>query len=156
MLMGGNGGSRALADFARGIRSPLDQLKLYGNHDPLGDLIRSPNASRSSFYDLAKIQPIHFPKPHHPEGFYYDKWPTVTPVKRGSLTCDLFRHHREEEVFTTNVVFPADGDASGAVKCIVEAENLTKPVEVVVPVSRKINAYSLLAAAEEMISKLQS
>ena len=75
------------------------------------------------------------------------------PVKRGALTCELFRHKRGDELFEVNVLFPDDGDVTGAVRCTVEAENLTKPVELLTPVSRTIETYSLAATAEALVER---
>lgn len=91
------------------------------------------------------------PEKHDPEGFYYDRWPKGKPTKRGALTCDLFRHQRGEEFFEIDVLFPDDGDVTGAVRCTVEAENLTKPVELLIPVSRKVEAYNLMVIADEIV-----
>lgn len=71
----------------------------------------------------------------------------------GALTCDLFRHQGGEELFKVDVLFSDDGDVTGAVRCTVEAENLTKPVELLIPVSRKIETYSLVSVAEQMIER---
>lgn len=51
------------------------------------------------------------------------------------------------------MLFPDDGDVTGAVRCTVEAENLTKPVELLIPVSRRVESYSLMAIADEMVER---
>ncbi|WP_105433029.1 PIN domain-containing protein [Neorhizobium sp. T6_25] len=150
-MLGSLHGNRALADLARGINPLSDALKQFEERNRINSLINPMGVARSPLYDLAKIQPIYMPKPHDPELFYFDEWPKATTVKRGALSCDLFRHHRAEEVFEIDIVFPKEGKATGAVKCTVEAENLTKPVELVVPVSRKIETYSLSTIAKAMV-----
>ena len=108
--------------------------------------------AKPAYLDVSTILPP-MPEKHNPEGFYYDKWQKAKPSKRGALTCDLFRHQRGEELFEVDVLFPDDGDVTGAVRCIVEAENLTKPVELLIPVSRKIETYSLASVAEQMVKR---
>ncbi len=93
------------------------------------------------------------PEKHNPEGFYYDKWPKATLTRLGALTCDLFRHQRGEKLFEVDVIFPDDGDVTGAVRCTIEAENLTKPVELRIQVSRKIETFSLISVAEQMVER---
>lgn len=51
------------------------------------------------------------------------------------------------------MLLPDDGDVTGAVRCTVEAENLTKPVELLKPVSRRVESYSLMAIADEMVER---
>lgn len=89
------------------------------------------------------------------EEFYFDGWPQKEPVKNGSLTCHLFRHQRGPEIFDIDVLFSDDGDVSGAIRCIVEAENLTKPVEFVIPVSRRFERYNLSTLGSEMIELIE-
>ena len=66
---------------------------------------------------------------------------------------DRFRHQHGEELFEIDVLFPDDGDVTGTVRCTVEAENLTKPVELLIPVSRRVESYSLMAIADEMVER---
>ncbi len=91
---------------------------------------------------------------HDPEAFYFDKWDTNIPVDNGALTCDLWRHQRDSEGFEFEVLFTNDGDVRGAVLCTVHAENLTKPAELRLPVSREIEEFSSIDAAIEMIDSL--
>jgi hypothetical protein len=101
-----------------------------------------------------RIVPPFIPRfdPPDPESFYYD-WRPDARVKRGSLTCDLFRHRGKEKVFDVEVVFPAEGDVKGSVLCTVHAENLTEPVILRIPVSRSIETYTLLEMAEDMVAQ---
>lgn len=101
--------------------------------------------------DVAAMQPF-VPRKHDPEVFYYDDWPPDVPVRRGALTCDLFRHRGGEEFFAFEVLFPQEGDVNGAVLCTVHAENLTEPVELRIPVGRTIEQYELMEAAEAMVA----
>ena len=151
-MFGNIPGTEALADFASSVGPISDLMRMAQGHDSLGrSLFESGNIARSIYLDMPAIRLPPMPKKENPEEFYYDRWPPRTPTKRGALTCELFRHKRGEELFEVNVVFPNDGDTTGAVRCIVEAENLTKPVTLLMPVSRTIETFSLVAIAEEMV-----
>lgn len=134
--------SSALADFQ-------DTMK-HVNFDNLAALTGGYGGlSRSSLASLPVLPHVH--TPDDPETFYYQNWPSDNLVSEGALKCDLFRHHREEELFEFEVLFHPDEDVTGAVLCSVHAENLTKPVEFRVSVSQKIVEYDLVPTAEKMI-----
>ncbi len=101
---------------------------------------------------LRSIPSFNVPK-HDKEAFYYDEWEPNELVSRGSLTCDLYRHQDDEELFELEVVFCQDGDVQAAVICTVHAENLTSPESVTVPVSKTMEVYSLFEDAKTMIDK---
>ncbi|BCG97196.1 MULTISPECIES: hypothetical protein [unclassified Mesorhizobium] len=123
-------GKGALADLARGIGPMSDIMRMAKQHDSLRrSLIQPTGLATRTYIDMPTIRMPPMPEKHDPEGFYYDRWPKRKPTKRGALTCDLFRHQRGEKFFEVDVLFPDDGDVSGAVRCTVEAENLTKPAE---------------------------
>jgi hypothetical protein len=145
-------GRGALADLARGVGPMSDMMRMAREHDLLrGSLTQPISIATPTYADIAAIRMPLLPEKHDSEGFYYDRWPKGKPTKRGALTCDLFRHQRGEEFFDIDVLFPDDGDVTGAVRCTVEAENLTKPAELLIPVSRKIEAYSLMGMAGDMV-----
>ncbi|MCB0081500.1 MAG: hypothetical protein KDE47_11230, partial [Caldilineaceae bacterium] len=84
-------------------------------------------------------QPIFNPRDfripkHDPEGFYYSDWELYEPTSSGSLTCDLWRHSSDAETFEFEIVFPKDSSGNAAIECSIHAENLTKPVSLIVPV----------------------
>lgn len=141
-------GTGALADLSRGVGPISELMKMAQEHDRWGPA----NLARPTYLGMPSIRPP-MSKKDNPEEFYYDQWPPRTPVKSGALTCELFRHQRGDELFEVNVLFPDDGDVTGAVRCTVEAENLTKPVELLTHVSRTIETYSLAAIAEEMVER---
>ncbi len=85
-----------------------------------------------------------------PEEFYYD-WPRDVLVKKGALTCELWRHGSEAEIFEFEVVFLGDGSARGAVECTVHAENLTQPVRQTVKVARIVEPESMADLANALI-----
>lgn len=90
------------------------------------------------------------PKPHDPEGFYYD-WPSNETVKKGALTCDLWRHRTGDEVFEFEVLFTKDGEARGAIVCTVHAENLTNPVQAKIIVYRTMKPLDLSELAQSLV-----
>lgn len=159
------GSPRALSDTLRRSLTNLDTVgSLVDAHRGLNVLSRTAAIGEAMRYvnqlgalnqgaaRITSIEPPIIPRlaPHDPESFYYD-WRSDAPVKRGSLTCDLFRHRGEEEIFEVEVSFPLEGDARGSVLCIVHAENLTEPVSLRIPVSRSIETYALLKTAEDMV-----
>lgn len=101
--------------------------------------------------DIAPIIRPHVPKAREPEAFYYD-WPLHETVRRGALTCDLWRHHSDVEIFDFEVLFTKDGEVRGSVECRVHAENLTKPQEARAVVSRSIETVSVLDLATAMVA----
>lgn len=102
------------------------------------------------------VQPTFIPTTHDPEGFYYDQWESDLPVKFGALTCDLFRHQGSEQTFDVEVLFPKEGDVKGAILCRVQAENLTKPVEVRISVSRTVEYFDLANIAENLVNAIDT
>lgn len=142
------------ADVMRNIGQPSSFQKVMEEENRLRRLLGKPIGYAEQVYvDMPPRQIDFMAEQYNPERFYYDRWPKWTPTKRGALTCDLFRHFRGEEFFEIHVLFPNDGDVTGAVRCTVEAENLTKPVELMIPVGRKIETYSIMAIADEMIQR---
>jgi hypothetical protein len=103
--------------------------------------------SRETDY-LSRFRLPRIPLPPDPES--YDDWPPRRPVTKGALTCDLWRHQSEEEMFVFEVLFTKDGEARGIVECTVHAENLTKPEQGKAIVGRRIEPLSMVALAEAM------
>jgi hypothetical protein len=103
-----------------------------------------------------RIEPLipSFSRPprHDPEAFYFDQWSQDTPVKKGALTCDLWRHHTDPEVFELEVQFTGADEACGTVECTVHAENLTKPQQQRAIVGRRVRHLSLTNLAAAMVA----
>ncbi|NNH83557.1 hypothetical protein HLH89_21345 [Rhizobium laguerreae] len=91
-----------------------------------------------------------FPEPKNPERFYYE-WPLREDVNKGALTCELWRHHSRDEIFDFEVVFTGDGPAKGTVECTVHADNLTKPENARIIVSRVVEYLSMAEVAAAMV-----
>ena len=99
------------------------------------------------------ITPPFVPRKHDPEAFYAADWDSYAPSKRGAYICDLFRHRGEEEPFDVELIFPDEGQAKGLVICTVHAENLSKPVELRILVSRLIDETDLMEQAERLVDE---
>lgn len=97
---------------------------------------------------LAQFRP---PSPPDPEEFFYASWPSETPVRTGALTCQLWRHQTDDEIFEFSVLFDKEDDARGVVECTVHADNITVPPQKKVIVERKIEAVSMLEVAKAMV-----
>lgn len=97
-----------------------------------------------------EIPTPYIPPRHDPEGFYYD-WPATRKVKKGALTCGLWRHQTGKETFEFEVLFTKFGEAYGIVECTVHAENLTKPAQSKLKIERNIEPLSMMKLATEMV-----
>ena len=108
---------------------------------------------------IAQTRPWDIPMPHirmhqDPESFYYD-WPSNRKVKKGALTCELWRHQADAESFEFEVIFATEGNVRGLVECTVHAENLTNPVQAKVVVERKVEHLNLLDLAMTMVANCE-
>jgi hypothetical protein len=97
---------------------------------------------------MAQFRP---PRAPDPEKFLYASWPVETPVRTGALTCQLWRHQTDDEIFEFNVLFAKPGDARGVVESTVHADNITEPPQAKVIVERKIDAVGMLDVAKAMV-----
>lgn len=145
------GQHRAVFDQLGGASRLLEQHRRMFEVPGLDELLRGPAIGQVSHY----IEPLHLPRPfippkHDPEAFYYD-WPARSPVKKGVLTCDLWRHQDSEEVFAFEVIFTKEGEARGSILCSVHAENLTKPETARISVVRTIEEFRPLELALTMV-----
>lgn len=147
-------GRGVFADLQRGISSFPDLIRANEEQNRINRLhTQTSSIEWPKPVEFLDIEIPSLSAKQNPERFYYDQWPKKEQIKRGAVTCDLFRHQRVEELFEFDVIFPGDGDVSGAVQCTVEAENLTKPVKLLIAVSRTIERYSLFGIASEMIER---
>jgi hypothetical protein len=105
--------------------------------------------------------PMAFPMPdfaglsrgarRDPETFYWD-WPEDEAVKSGALTCELWRHQTDLEMFEFEVSFEREGEARGTVECTVHAENLTRPEQARCIVGRVVEGFSVRDVADAMVA----
>jgi hypothetical protein len=146
-----------IPEYMKQVHSASDVLKRW--HDP-NLLAASRFDSLVTPQSFATVTPRSFdslsiarslvPDPHDPERFYYD-WPRGRPVKKGALTCDLWRHQMEDEIFEFEVLFTKENEARGAVECTVHADNLTKPEQAKVIVGRVLEPLSMVDLAKSMV-----
>jgi hypothetical protein len=103
---------------------------------------------------IADFSPARFrpPSPPDPEEFFYASWPHMKPVQAGALTCQLWRHRTDDEIFEFIVLFDKVGDARGVVECTVHADNITVPPQKKVIVKRKIEIVSVFDVAKAMVA----
>lgn len=112
--------------------------------------------SRSAFQTTVFPTPLAVPRlpqipRHDPEAFYWD-WPLRAAVKKGALTCDLWRHKGEVELFTFQVEFERDGTTRGTVTCTVHAGNLTEPEQAMLIVGRSVATFGVRDVADAMVA----
>jgi hypothetical protein len=142
------------------MRRMQDAINGVARHDALMRSMLNPTVS--SMVDrvpMPVVMPIRDlsltrflpPPPPDPEEFFYDSWPAGLPVQTGALTCQLWRHQAEKEVFEFDVVFDKEGDARGVIECTVHADNITVPPQKKVVVERKVEAVSMLDVARAMV-----
>ena len=86
--------------------------------------------------------------------FYYRPRRPLKPVASIELECQQWRHKSAPEVFAVEV-FVADvvSDVSGALKCRIEAGNLSEPVEHTFPLSIAIQPVSTSDAATNVVER---
>ena len=99
------------------------------------------------------LTPPLMPK-HDPEAFYYDDWPSDMPVESGALTCDLWRHQTDAQLFGLEINVDTDSRKGGSLRVEVHAENLTQPVTVRTKVIVRENEVDTYAEAQKLIEKL--
>lgn len=151
-------GVGGINNISRLAESASGDIRLFEENEKIrqslnGVLFRSDVTTSAHTFDANSIHYIpQIQQRHEEEAFYFDDWSPDIPIRKGALTCDLFRHMMGEEIFEFEVIFPNDGDTRGAVLCTVHAENLTEPVSLRIPVSRMIAEFSLLDQAEEIVA----
>lgn len=131
-------------------RMLMRNKSIYGPMAAIGS--RFPDGSPRAFFEVPEIKLPRIPPilQHEQEAFYYD-WPSMIPVKAGSLTCDLWRHQSKEKVFEFEVIFDDEGPAKGSILCTVHAENLTQPAQSRVQVRREIEEFRPLEFAKQLV-----
>ncbi|MCP1760956.1 hypothetical protein [Bradyrhizobium japonicum] len=138
------------------MRRMHDAIKGFSRHDALMRSILNPTVSSMAErvqMPIRHLSPPSFlpPRPPDPEKFHPAAWPAGIPVRTGALTCQLWRHQADEEVFEFDVVFDKEGDARGVIECTVHADNITVPPQKKVVVERKVEAVSMLDVARAMV-----
>lgn len=145
-------------DQFKGLRAITDAAAGLHRHSELFDAARLSGLMGSgAFAHLSPPPPVNWPsmlprvpQRRDPEAFYYD-WSATMPVKKGALTCELWRHQTGKEAFEFEVLFTKEGEVRGSVLCTVHAENLTKPEQARVTVRRKVESFSVFDLATRLV-----
>ena len=148
-------------ELTRGSPAMQQVLDLQKKHKRRQNLLNPPHIDMVTGQQLLALAAPIIPQPpilpkHDPEDFYYDEWPQGHPVGNGALTCELFRHQGEAEFFDVEILFPKEGKVDGAILCRVEAENLTRPVEKRIHLSRTVKHFDVLNVAEDLIEAVNN
>lgn len=165
-------------DAEAGQQKTLQALKLppppppprgqWRSSDPLGrslrqfaDLQRSIQGSLgmpdflASRLDAPLRLPIVHPTPHDPNAFYYKPNRPLIPLSAFSLECGQWRHDDREETFPGEMFVPADQDTvNGALICRIQAENLSRSAEKLIPVRIEVLRASAFENAVKLIDAL--
>lgn len=92
-----------------------------------------------------------------PEEFYWRSGTRGIPLKFQSFECQRWRHASATEEFSAQIWLSDDaGEISGSLNFRIEAENLSRPVEHLIPVRITRVKIPPLSTAEELIEDLRS
>ena len=101
--------------------------------------------------DLAGSLSFH----RDPNEFYYKPERTTEPEASFSLECAQWRHGVDAEIFEGELIHPRDSQkVSGALECLIQAENLSAPVKKTVPVRGSIKFVSIRKHAKNLVKNL--
>ena len=91
-----------------------------------------------------------------PNAFYYKPHRPTTPGDSITLECEQWRHDTEAKRFSALIsVDPTAEGVRGALTCEVQAENLSKPVEKLIPVRITIIRADSEERARTLVEKLE-
>ena len=90
-----------------------------------------------------------------PNEFYYKPDRATEPEASFSLECAQWRHGVDAETFEGELVYARDSQkVSGALECLIQAENLSAPVKKTVPVRGSIKFVSIREHAKNLVKNL--
>ena len=90
-----------------------------------------------------------------PNEFYYKLDRATEPEASFSLECDQWRHSIDAEIFEGELRFSRDiQEVSGALECLIQAENLSAPIKKTIQVRGFIRHVSVREHADSLIKKL--
>ena len=91
-----------------------------------------------------------------PNGFFYKPGRPTIPGDTITLECEQWRHSTGDEFFTGRIsIDPTVQEMKGALTCEVHAENLSEPVEKLIPVRIAIKRVDSVERARELIGDLE-
>lgn len=90
-----------------------------------------------------------------PNSFYYKPKRSVTPVESFCLECEQWRHGTDAEYFVGDIFIDSSlNKISGALECVIHAENLSDPVRIVVPVKIAVKKINTRDCAGALVNNL--
>lgn len=96
---------------------------------------------------------LHFQR--DPNEFYYKPERATVPEASFSLECAQWRHGVDAEIFEGELVYPRDSQkVSGALECLIQAENLSAPIKKTVPVRGSIKFVNIREHAKNLVKNL--
>ncbi|MBH5372252.1 hypothetical protein [Bradyrhizobium glycinis] len=108
--------------------------------------------------DLLGLRSLHNfrDRKRDPNKFFWKPRPdNGIPVPQFVYECEQWRHGGDPESFWGYIWFSPDQDTvSGAIECEIQAENLTSPAKLLVPVRLTVARKSVLSTAEEKVEML--
>ena len=91
-----------------------------------------------------------------PNAFYYRPLRPEEPVSSFSLECEQWRHGDQVEEFFGHMFFNGKvGRENGALKCVIQAENLSDPVQITDPVRFEIEKASTKEEAVRLVAQIE-
>ena len=131
------------------ILSTLDTL------NRLTDRFQNPNFLDSIMpFETPRLHP-NFNNRHDPNAFYYKPACTTKPSKSLSLECEQWRHGDNTEFFVVEICLHRDSQGlTGALECLIQAENLSSPIKKTIEVRGSIRHESARKHADNMLKIL--
>ena len=103
------------------------------------------------------VPPMRIHPPRDPNAFFFKPERSTTPVASFSLECTQWRHDEVEEPFSGQIFFlPEISKVEGAIRIKIQAKNLSKPVEKIIPVSILTKHIDCQEKARELVAELCS
>jgi PIN domain len=131
----------------RGIWGPRG----FAHLEKLARQIRQPGLVGPNADLLRNLRP---PAPRDPNRFYWKPKPSISTDKF-VFECAQWRHGSAQEGFAGEIWFePSQTNVTGALECIIQAENLSSAERLLVPVRMNVVRRSILDAAREAVDRL--
>ncbi len=122
----------------------LDALR--GRISPMDHYIRNNN--------LASLL-VNHSKPRDRNSFYWKPHEPSTISKTWAFECQEFRHQVDSEVFKMPILVLEKNITKGAVKCVVTAKNLPKPVQLIIPIKAEYIKGDTYQEADRLLDNLK-
>lgn len=118
-------------------------------------LLRQATAMQSIMPSLAAPPPIIGPRKIDPNAFYWKPKKPMAPTSTFQFECQQWRHGSKDENFSGSIYAPLEeGETSGALQCCIEAENISAPIKLTIPVCVKVKKESCFDKAEDLVKWL--